>query len=67
MVLPVVAFLTPAAGELLLFFGTLIFFLVGQIELRTRLVSLFAERDAKLRFLKIMNDIERNLAGYLRW
>jgi predicted PurR-regulated permease PerM len=63
--LPVVAFLTPAAGELLLFFGTLIFFLVGQAELRMRLVSLFTERDAKLRFLKITNDIEKNLTGYL--
>jgi predicted PurR-regulated permease PerM len=65
VVLPVVAFLTPAAGELLLFFGTLVFFLVGQSELRVRLVSLFGEREAKLRFLKIMNDIEKNLAGYL--
>ena len=36
VVLPVVAFLTPAAGELLLFFGTLMFFLVGQIELRNQ-------------------------------
>ena len=65
VVMPVVAFITPAAGELLIFFGTLIFFLVGQSELRARLVSLFAERDAKLRFLSIVNDIERNLAGYL--
>ncbi len=30
VVLPVVAFLTPAAGEVLLFFGTLFFFLAGQ-------------------------------------
>jgi predicted PurR-regulated permease PerM len=65
LVLPVVAFVTPAAGELLLFFGTLLFFLIGQIELRTSLVSLFGNRDTKLRFLKIMRDIERNLAGYL--
>jgi predicted PurR-regulated permease PerM len=65
VVLPVVAFLTPAAGELLLFFGTLMFFLVGQIELRVHIVSLFGNRDAKLRFLKIMRDIEKNLAGYL--
>ena len=64
-VLPVVAFVTPAAGEFLLFFGTLLFFLVGQMELRTSLVSLFGNRDTKLRFLKIMRDIERNLAGYL--
>jgi predicted PurR-regulated permease PerM len=65
VVLPVVAFVTPAAGELLLFFGTLIFFLAGQIELRNHLVSMFGDRDAKLRFLRIMKDIERNLAGYL--
>lgn len=65
MVLPVVAFLTPAAGELMLFFGTLMFFLVGQFELRAHLVPVFADTEAKLRFLRIMNDIERNLAGYL--
>ena len=65
VVLPVVAFVTPAFGELLLFFGTLIFFLVGQIELRGNLVAMFSERDAKLRFLRIVRDIEKNLAGYL--
>jgi len=65
VVFPVVAFLTPAAGELLLFFGTLFFFLAGQLELRARFVSLFAERETKLRFLRIMNDIEKNLTGYL--
>jgi predicted PurR-regulated permease PerM len=65
MVLPVVAFLTPAAGELLLFFATLLFFLVGQIELRNQIVSMFSNHDSKLRFLKIIRDIERNLAGYL--
>jgi predicted PurR-regulated permease PerM len=65
VVLPVVAFVTPAAGEFLLFIGTLVFFLVGQSDLRVRMVSLFAERDAKLRFLRIMNDIEKNLTDYL--
>jgi predicted PurR-regulated permease PerM len=65
VVLPVVAFLTPAAGELVLFFATLLFFLIGQIELRNQAVSMFTSRDSKLRFLKIMHDIERNLAGYL--
>ena len=47
VVLPVVAFLTPAAGELLLFFGTLMFFLAGQLELRAQLVALFADRDVE--------------------
>jgi predicted PurR-regulated permease PerM len=65
VVLPFVAFVTPAAGQLLLFFGTLVFFLAGQIDLRVQSVSLFGNRDAKLRFLRIMNDIEKNLAGYL--
>lgn len=65
LVLPLVAFVTPAAGELVLFFTTLLFFLVGQIELRNQAVTLLGSQDAKLRFLKIMRDIERNLAGYL--
>jgi predicted PurR-regulated permease PerM len=43
----------------------LYFFLVGQIELRNHVVSMFSGRESKLRFLKIMRDIERNLAGYL--
>jgi predicted PurR-regulated permease PerM len=65
VVLPVVAFLTPAAGELLLFFGALFFLLAGQLELRARFVALFSERESKLLFLRIMNDIEKNLTGYL--
>jgi predicted PurR-regulated permease PerM len=65
VVLPVVAFVTPAAAELLLFFAALLFFLVGQGTLRSNLVAMFPNRDAKLRFLKIANDIEHNLAGYL--
>jgi len=65
VVLPVVAFVTPAVGELVLFFATLLFFLVGQFELRNSAVSMFGNRETKIRFLKIMRDIERNLAGYL--
>ncbi len=65
VVLPIVAFLTPTAGELVLFFTTSFFFLVGEIELRNQVVALFRDRDSKLEFLKIMRDIERNLAGYL--
>ncbi len=65
VVLPVVAFLTPAAGGLLLFFGTLLFFLGSQIGLRNRIVLMFSSQEARLRFLRIVNDIEKNLAGYL--
>lgn len=65
VVLPVVAFITPAAGQLLLCFGTLLFFLVGLPDLRARLVLMFSDQEARLRFLRIMNDIEKNLGGYL--
>jgi predicted PurR-regulated permease PerM len=65
VVMPLVDFLTPAASEILLFFITLVFCLIVQTRIRNRIVSMFADRDAKLRFLKIIKDIERNLAGYL--
>lgn len=65
MVTPVVAFVTPAVAQTLLFFVALFFFLVGQLELRKYLSSIFTSRDGKLRFIRIINDIEHNLASYL--
>jgi predicted PurR-regulated permease PerM len=65
VVLPVMALVTPAVAQMLLFFGTLVFFLIGQEELRAHLVALFGDRESKLRFLKIMKDIEHNLTGFL--
>jgi predicted PurR-regulated permease PerM len=63
--MPVIAFVTPAAAELLLFVGTLVFILAGQIELQANFAMMFASRESKLRALKIMRDIELNLARYL--
>ena len=65
MIMPVLAFVTPAAVELLLFFGALVFILASQIEIRKNIAMMFASRDAKLRALKVMRDIENNLARYL--
>jgi predicted PurR-regulated permease PerM len=65
MVTPILAVLTPAVLELVLFFVTLIFFLAAQIDFRRYMVSFFTTRDAKLRFIRITNDIEQNLASYL--
>jgi predicted PurR-regulated permease PerM len=65
IVFPAVAFVTPAAGELLVFFGAMIFFLVGQGTLRSQFIAMFSARESKLRALKILNDIEHNLTGYL--
>ena len=65
MVTPVIAFITPAALQVVIFFVTLLFFLVNHSNIRSQLPSLFADRDAKLRVIRIVTDIRRNLASYL--
>jgi predicted PurR-regulated permease PerM len=62
---PAVLYVTPAIGELVVFFGTLFFFLLGRVRLRHMLVAIFDAREARLRTIKIMNDIEHNLTSYL--
>jgi len=65
IVTPVLAFVTPAVAEISLFFVALIFFLATQIDFRRYVVSFFSGRDAKLRFIRITNDIEDHLASYV--
>ena len=65
VVTPLLAFITPAVIELVLFFVTLIFFLAAQMDFRRYVVSFFTTRDAKLRFIRIANDIEEQLMAYL--
>lgn len=62
---PAVAVVTPAIGQTLIFFGTLFFMLLGRARLRQVLIVFFQDRESRLRTLKIMNDIEHNLTGYL--
>jgi predicted PurR-regulated permease PerM len=62
---PAVLIVTPAIGQILIFFGSLFFMLLGRTQLRRVLIVFFDEREARLRMIKIMNDIEHNLTGYL--
>jgi predicted PurR-regulated permease PerM len=62
---PAFAFLTPALGELVVFFAALFFFLVGRTRLRSHVVLFFATKEARLRVLCILNDIENNLTRYI--
>ena len=62
---PAMLIVTPAIGQMLIFFGTLFFMLLGRSQLRRFLVIFFDKREARLRTLKIMNDIEHNLTDYL--
>ncbi len=62
---PALLLVTPAIGQTFIFFGTLFFMLLGRSQLRRVLVVFFDKREARLRTLRIMNDIEHNLTGYL--
>jgi predicted PurR-regulated permease PerM len=60
---------TPAALQFVLqvvtFLASLFFFILGRKGFRNYAVNWFASRTARLRALKILNDIEENLGGYL--
>ncbi len=62
---PAVGIVTPAIGQVFIFFGTLFFMLLGRSRMRHVMVAFFHNREARLRTLRIMNDIEHNLTGYL--
>jgi len=59
-----VSVVTPALGQILIFFVALFFMLLGRKRLRSAFTGAFHEREARLRVLRIVGDIERNLAGY---
>src|SRR5204862_170955 len=65
IVAPLITVVTPAAVQLTLFFVTLIFFLATQMDSRRYMVSFFTTRDAKLRLIRITNDIEEHLGSYV--
>lgn len=56
--------LTPALGELLVFFATLAFFVVGRNALRRGVILLFEGRDTRLAVIRIFNAVEAALAHY---
>ena len=62
---PAVEFLSPTFTEFLLFFATLVLFLASWRDLRRALIMTFADHAARLRMLRILNEIEGHLGGYL--
>ncbi len=61
----IVGVLTPALTELLIFFGTLFFFLADRRMLKRRVVSTLEERESRLRALHVFTDVEKALRGYM--
>ncbi len=62
---PTLEFLTPTFTEFLLFFATLVLFVASWRDLRRALIMTFGDRDARLRTLRILNEIEVHLGNYL--
>jgi predicted PurR-regulated permease PerM len=62
---PTIEFLSPTFTEFLLFFATLVLFIASWRDLRRALIMTFADRAARLRTLRILNEIEGHLGGYL--
>lgn len=56
--------LTPALGEIAIFFLTLCFFVAGRASLRRRAILAFADRDRRLSAIRVMNAGEAALASY---
>jgi predicted PurR-regulated permease PerM len=59
------AFVSPTLTEFLLFLAVLLLFVASWPDLRRGLVLTFATHESRLTALKIMNEIEARLAGYL--
>jgi len=62
---PTLEFLSPTFAEFLLFFATLVLFIASWKDLRRALIMNFADHAGRLRTLRILNEIEEHLGGYL--
>jgi predicted PurR-regulated permease PerM len=62
---PTIEFLSPTFTEFLLFFATLVLFIASWKDLRRALIMTFGDHAARLRTLRILNEIEGRLGGYL--
>jgi predicted PurR-regulated permease PerM len=62
---PTIDFLSPTFTEFLLFLATLILFIASWKDLRRTLIMTFTDHASRLRTLRILNEIEEQLGGYL--
>ena len=62
---PTIEFLSPTFTEFLLFFVTLILFIASWRDLRRAMIMTFSDHEARLRTLRILNEIEVHLGNYL--
>jgi predicted PurR-regulated permease PerM len=59
-----IAILTPALSQLLIFFVSLIFYLIFKNDFKASAILAFSARETRLRTLRIYNNIEQRLARF---
>jgi predicted PurR-regulated permease PerM len=64
LVQPMLGVLTPAMGQMVIFFATLFFFLSGRENLRRRFLTFWGDRKARLDAIHFLNDTESSIARY---
>jgi predicted PurR-regulated permease PerM len=64
LVQPMLGVLTPAFGQMVVFFATLFFFLAGRESLRRRFLTFWGGRQARLDAIRFLSDTETSLASY---
>jgi predicted PurR-regulated permease PerM len=64
IVATILAFVTPAVSGLVIFLFTLIFYLIYRQHLRSAIVYLLSDREARLATLRTLNDIDESMTTY---
>jgi predicted PurR-regulated permease PerM len=64
LVRPMLGVLTPAVGQMVVFFATLFFFLSGRENVRRRFLAFWGDRRTRLDAVHFLNDTEASLARY---
>ncbi|MEX2129074.1 MAG: AI-2E family transporter [Xanthobacteraceae bacterium] len=64
LVQPMLGVLSPAIGQLIVFFATLFFFLAGRENLRRQFLTFWGDRKTRLDAMHFIGDTETSLAGY---
>jgi predicted PurR-regulated permease PerM len=60
-----IGFLTPAAGQIAIFLATLFLYLVSRERLRRNLILMASDSQARLRAIRVFNDVEEKLVRYI--
>lgn len=60
----IIASLSPAVGQVLVFLGTLLFLLIGRERMHRRVVMAFEGRDSRLKALRVVAGIQRDLGHF---